>query len=75
MSEGNGALAYKAGGWVACLEQTETKLKGFASPTVSGDAQVSGITGCLGSQHHGPGLEVDAGCTVVSSCWTGSHLQ
>lgn len=57
------------------LEQTETKLKGFASPTVSNEAQVSGITGWLGSQHHEPGLEVGAGGTVVSSCWTGKHLQ
>lgn len=60
MSEGNGASTCKAGGRVGWLGQTETKLKGFGSPTVSSDAQVSGITGCLGSQHHGPVLEV--GC-------------
>lgn len=75
MSERNGASTCKAGGRAGWLGQTETKLKGFASPTVSGDVQVSGITGCLGSQHGGPGMEVGAGCTVVSSCWTGRHLQ
>lgn len=75
MSEGNGTSICKAGGRVGKLEQTETKLKGFGSPTISGDALGSGITGCLGSQHDGPGLEVGVGCTVVSRCWTGRHLQ
>lgn len=61
MSEGNGASAGDAGGSVGWLEQTETKLKGFPSPTLSGDAQVSGITGCLGSQHSQTGS--------ISGCW------
>lgn len=49
---GNGAARSDAWGEevVGWLAQTETKLKGFPSPTVSGDAQVSAITGCLGSQ-------------------------
>lgn len=71
MSEGNGASTCKAGGRVGWLGQTETKLKGFASPTVPGDAQVSGITGCLGSQHHGPVLEVGCGmyCGIELLDW------
>lgn len=61
MSERNGATAGDSRGCVGWLQQTETKLKGFPSPTVSGDAQVSGITGCLGSQH--------SRARAGSGCW------
>lgn len=75
MSEGNGASTCKAGGRVGWLGQTETKLRALRVPLflvmpryqVSRDALVVNTTDQF--------WKWVAGCSVVSSCWTGRHLQ